>query len=59
MCFINCTNEIYGGLYSFHPGASGVVMADGSAHMISENISVTTFCRLLTARGRKPVTDNF
>jgi prepilin-type N-terminal cleavage/methylation domain-containing protein len=58
-CFINCTNELQGGPYSFHPGACGIVMADGSAHMISENIGVTPFCRLISARGNRPVTDNF
>jgi prepilin-type N-terminal cleavage/methylation domain-containing protein len=58
-CFINCTNELEGNLYSFHPGTVGIVMADGSAHIISENIGVTVFCRLISARGRKPITDSF
>jgi hypothetical protein len=58
-CFINCTNEVNLGLYSFHPGSCGIAMCDGSAHMVSENISVVTFCRLITYCGRAPVTDNF
>jgi hypothetical protein len=58
-CFINCTNLVNLGLYSFHPGACGLAMCDGSARMVSENISVVTFCRLITYCGRAPVTDNF
>ena len=30
-----------------------------SAHMISENISATVFCRLVTIQGREAVTDSF
>jgi prepilin-type N-terminal cleavage/methylation domain-containing protein len=56
-CFINCTNTTGLNLYSFHPGSCGLAMCDGSAHMVSENISVVTFCRLITYRGRSPVTD--
>jgi prepilin-type N-terminal cleavage/methylation domain-containing protein len=59
VCVINCTNEwarTFG--YSFHPGAVGVCMCDGSAHMISENISFLTFTALLTIHGREPVTDS-
>jgi prepilin-type N-terminal cleavage/methylation domain-containing protein len=58
-CFINCTNQLRLGLYSFHPGTCGLAMCDGSSHMVSENISLIVFCRLLTYRGRSPVTDNF
>jgi prepilin-type N-terminal cleavage/methylation domain-containing protein len=58
-CFINCVNEAFANIYSFHPGACGIVMGDGSAHMISENISVVVFCRLISYRGRAPVTDGF
>jgi prepilin-type N-terminal cleavage/methylation domain-containing protein len=58
VCIINCTNQAKMNLYSFHPGACGLVMCDGSAHMVSENLSVVTFCRLLTYSGRAPVTDS-
>ncbi len=58
-CFINCTNQIRLGLYSFHPGTCGVLMCDGSSHMVSENISLIVFCRLITYKGRSPVTDSF
>jgi Protein of unknown function (DUF1559) len=59
VCFINCTNQAKMGLYSFHPGSCGLAMCDGSVHMVSENLSVLVFCRLLTYAGRAPVTDSF
>jgi hypothetical protein len=49
----------FAGLYSFHPGTCGLIMADGSAHMVSENMSVVVFCRLISYRGLRPVTDQF
>jgi hypothetical protein len=33
-------------------------MCDGSAHMISENISLITLMRLLSFQGREVVTDS-
>jgi len=59
VCIINCSNETGGGLYSFHPGSCGLVMADGSGHMVSENMSVTVFCQLISRNGGRPVTDGF
>jgi prepilin-type N-terminal cleavage/methylation domain-containing protein len=60
ICFINCTNEkSTDAIFSFHPGAGGVLMCDGSAHMVSENMGVVVFCRLFTPRGHEAVTDNF
>ena len=60
ICFFNCSNEKgANGVFSFHPGTGGVLMCDGSAHMISENISVITFGALTTPRGHEAVTDNF
>ncbi len=58
-CFINCTNQQRFGLYSFHPSTCGTLMCDGSAHMISENVSVVVFCRLITYKGHSRVTDTF
>jgi prepilin-type N-terminal cleavage/methylation domain-containing protein len=58
-CIINCTNQAKLGLYSFHPGSCGLLMCDGSAHMVSENISLITFCRLITFQGHSAVTDSF
>jgi Protein of unknown function (DUF1559) len=58
VCFINCTNEKDANFcYSFHPGSAGVVMCDGSAHMISENISLITFGEMVSYKGHEPVTD--
>jgi hypothetical protein len=60
VCIINCTNEKnWNFSYSFHPGSTGIVMCDGSAHMISENISLVTFCNLVSFKGHEPVTDAF
>jgi len=57
-CIINCTNEWQRNYsFSFHPGSTGVAMCDGSAHMVSENISLVVFCNLMTYRGRERVTD--
>jgi hypothetical protein len=33
-------------------------MCDGSARMVSENVSLVVFCRLITYKGRSPVTDS-
>jgi len=56
---INCINVRSCNYYSFHPGSCGIAMCDGSARMINENIGLTTLCRLMTYRGRAPVTDSF
>jgi prepilin-type N-terminal cleavage/methylation domain-containing protein len=59
VCFFNCTNEVgYNAIYSFHPGAGGVAMCDGSARMLSENISVVVFVALMTPQGHEVVTDS-
>jgi len=58
-CAINCTNQVSLGLYSFHPGSCGILMCDGSAHMVSENLSIITLCRLITFKGHSAVTDSF
>jgi hypothetical protein len=58
ICFFNCTNEAGSNVvYSFHPGTGGVAMCDGSAHMLSENISVVVFCNLMSFRGHEAVSD--
>ena len=58
VCFINCTNQAKMNLYAFHPGSCGLAMCDGSAHMISENIGILPFCRMISFSGRSPVTDS-
>jgi prepilin-type N-terminal cleavage/methylation domain-containing protein len=57
-CAVNCSNEIWGGLYSFHPGSCGITLCDGSARMISENISLLSYCRLVTYHGNVAVLDS-
>jgi prepilin-type N-terminal cleavage/methylation domain-containing protein len=58
-CFFNCTNEYtMNAIYSFHPGAGGVAMCDGSARMLNENISVLVFVPLVTWCGREPLADS-
>jgi prepilin-type N-terminal cleavage/methylation domain-containing protein len=60
ICFFNCTNELFTtAFYSFHPGAGGVAMCDGSARMVSEDLSVVTFGALVTPNGRERVPDQF
>ncbi|HXY35335.1 MAG TPA: DUF1559 domain-containing protein [Planctomycetaceae bacterium] len=60
VCFFNCTNESRGNaIFSFHPGSGGVLMCDGSAHMLSENIGIVVFGALVTPRGNDVATDNF
>jgi prepilin-type N-terminal cleavage/methylation domain-containing protein len=60
ICFFNCTNELSRtAFYSFHPGAGGAAMCDGSARMVSEDLSVVTFGTLVTPNGRERVTDQF
>jgi hypothetical protein len=58
VCFINCTNQTQLNIYAFHPGTCGTVMCDGSAHMISENIGVVPFLRMVTYAGHEPVLDS-
>ena len=58
VCVVNCTNQVGMGLYAFHPGTCGLAMCDGSAHMVSENISNVVFVRILTLRGHTAVTDS-
>ena len=58
-CFFNCTNENNANaVYAFHPGAGGVCMCDGSAHMLSENISVSVFFKMISFRGGQQVLDS-
>jgi prepilin-type N-terminal cleavage/methylation domain-containing protein len=58
VCFMNCTNQAKMNLYAFHPGSVGLAMCDGSAHMVSENMGIVPFCRMITFNGRSPVLDS-
>lgn len=58
VCVFNCTNESQANLiYSFHPGAGGLAMCDGSARMLSEDTSIVVLFRLLTCHAKDRVTD--
>ncbi len=49
ICLINCTtnNEIY----SFHPGGTNLLFADGSVHFIKESINPVIVVSLITRAG--------
>jgi prepilin-type N-terminal cleavage/methylation domain-containing protein len=58
VCFLNCTNENGVNVgFSFHPGCVGMVMCDGSSHMISENLNVSIMHALMTPHGHEVVSD--
>lgn len=44
---------------SLHPGGVHVLMADGSARFLSENITPSLYHALLTIRNKEPVEENF
>lgn len=52
---IMCTNESSGGIRSFHPGGSHVVMCDGTVHFLSENIAQRTFGYMITREKGEPL----
>ncbi len=58
VCFLNCVNAWSVNWYSFHPGAVGIALCDGSARMISENTSLTVLARMQSYKGGKPVLDS-
>jgi prepilin-type N-terminal cleavage/methylation domain-containing protein len=53
MCVINCSND--NEPYSLHPGGLQAAFADASVHFISERISASVFCALLTYAGGESV----
>ncbi len=50
-CAVNCSNRFEGGVYSFHPGGVHLLLCDGSAKFVSENLNVGTFVQLVTYHG--------
>jgi prepilin-type N-terminal cleavage/methylation domain-containing protein len=58
VCMINCVNVWAANYFSFHPGTCGFAMCDGSVHFMSENVSLTVLCRLMSYRGGAPVADS-
>jgi prepilin-type N-terminal cleavage/methylation domain-containing protein/prepilin-type processing-associated H-X9-DG protein len=55
-CMINCTsnNEIY----SFHPGGSNALFADGSVHFLKDTLSVQIVAALVTRAGGEIVSSD-
>ena len=53
-CAVNCTNDRE--LYSFHPAGANAVFADGSVHLLSNELSLRVFARLATRSGGEVVT---
>ena len=49
-CAINCTNKAE--IFSFHPGGAMVVMGDGAARFLSEQMSIDVVARMITRKGR-------
>jgi prepilin-type processing-associated H-X9-DG protein len=47
-CQINCSNQPGVGVYSFHPGGAYVLLADGSVHLVSQQVDQFVFYALLT-----------
>ena len=52
-CAVNCTNDRE--MYSFHPAGANAVFADGSVHLLSNELSLRTFARLVTRAGGEVV----
>jgi prepilin-type N-terminal cleavage/methylation domain-containing protein len=59
VCFFNCTNEnSANAVYSFHSGSGGVAMCDGSVHILSEDISIVVFVKMISYHGGQQVLDS-
>ena len=54
-CVMNCTNNQEA--YSFHSGGMNASFADGSVRYINEDISIVTFCALVTMAGGEVISD--
>jgi prepilin-type processing-associated H-X9-DG protein len=55
-CGINCSNERE--IYSFHPGGTNAVFADGSVHFLRADMSIRVLARLVTRAGGEVVSAN-
>jgi prepilin-type processing-associated H-X9-DG protein len=54
-CSVNCSN--YRGVLSFHSAGANSVFADGSVHMLTQEISPAVFFALVTACGGEMLSD--
>jgi len=54
-CAINCSNRPEGSTYSFHPGGVNVLLCDGSARLLNENLNAGVFVSIVTFAGDTPV----
>jgi prepilin-type N-terminal cleavage/methylation domain-containing protein/prepilin-type processing-associated H-X9-DG protein len=52
-CALNCTNNKE--IYSFHPGGTNILFADGSVHFLKETIDIRILARLCTRAGDEVV----
>lgn len=52
-CAVNCSN--FDGLYSFHPGAVNVAMADGSVRQLHDSLNIYVLFSLATIQGDEVV----
>ncbi len=56
-CAVNCTNAQESGVYSFHADGVHLLLCDGSARMLHENLSLDVFVGLVTFQGETIVPD--
>jgi hypothetical protein len=56
-CAINCANRYNTGLYSFHPGGTHILLADGTVRFLNENVSLFVFGALGTAARGEALVD--
>jgi len=56
-CAVNCTNDQE--IYSFHPGGSNGLMADGSVHFFSSQTSLRTMAAVITFSGGEIIGTDF
>lgn len=55
LCSINCTNQYDSPPYSFHPGGAHVMVADGSAHFLNEDMDVFVLGCLFSYDDNQPI----
>lgn len=55
-CVMNCTND--NEAYSFHPRCAGMLLADGSVRMLSDQVDAAIFASLTTRAGGEALDGN-